>query len=670
MDKKINYINRDFQGIRNELEAFTKKYYPELAEEFDDSSIGSWIMDLMAAVGDSLSYHTDRVFQEQNINSANMESSIKKIARNNGVKIPGPKASMCEVEIQCNLGVDPKAMSLPDYSHAPIVKRDSIVSSGEYEFEFTEDVDFSTQFNSDGYSNRKFTPNRDSNGKTTGYTVSKSTLVVGGTTRVYKKVISSNDLEPFMEITLPDKNIMNVESIIFKESSSFDNDPKTYEYYIDEEEYYIENSTAKTYRFFEVDNLSQQYRFGVVTNGEKDDNDTYKVDEVLSPYVYDDFIVDKNGTDVPFMRYYRGEWKSITQKFITERTDSNYMKVIFGSGVNYDTIPNNTNSHTQLMMSNIINNDMLGILPKAGWTMYILYRVGGGVSTNVAKNAINEFVLANVSFKSSATNGTIKGNVVNSLTVKNLTNSLAGTDGPSVEELKYLIKYNNGSQERCVTIEDYKCRLMQMPPKFGAPFRSNVIEENNKVMMTFLGLKNDGKLDNALPEPLIDNVENYMSRYKTLSDYIEIKSGKIYNLGFEIDVFIDKNYNTANVIKNIIDGVKSYMDVNKHFMGEDIFLGDLEKEINLTDGVISLIDMRVSNIYGGTVYNDQCTLPIKNDYNSSCNVVTNQTLLELDGGAKSYEIDLDAIDHVLSGEYNAMYEILNMNDIVVRAKTK
>ena len=105
-------------------------------------------------------------------------------------------------------------------------------------------------------------------------------------------------------------------------------------------------------------------------------------------------------------------------------------------------------------------------------------------------------------------------------------------------------------------------------------------------------------------------------------------------------------------------------------MGEDIFLGDLEKEINLTDGVISLIDMRVSNIYGGTVYNDQCTLPIKNDYNSSCNVTVNQTLLNLEGGAKSYEIDLDSIDHVLSGEYNAMYEILNINDIVVRAKTK
>ena len=189
-------------------------------------------------------------------------------------------------------------------------------------------------------------------------------------------------------------------------------------------------------------------------------------------------------------------------------------------------------------------------------------------------------------------------------------------------------------------------------------------------MMSFLGLKNDGTLDNALPEPLIENVEKYMSRYKTLTDYIEIKSGKIYNLGFEIDVFIDKNYNTADVIKNIINGVKSYMDVNKHFMGEDIFLGDLEKEINLTDGVISLIDMRVSNIYGGTVYNDQCTLPIKNDYNSSCNVAVNQTLLNLEGGAKSYEIDLDSIDHVLSGEYNAMYEILNINDIVVRAKTK
>ena len=52
--KKINYLSRDFNGIRTELEKFSYQYYPELADEYNDSIIGAWFMDLVAAVGDDL----------------------------------------------------------------------------------------------------------------------------------------------------------------------------------------------------------------------------------------------------------------------------------------------------------------------------------------------------------------------------------------------------------------------------------------------------------------------------------------------------------------------------------------------------------------------------------------------------------------------------------------
>ena len=41
------------------------------------------------------------------------------------------------------------------------------------------------------------------------------------------------EVKPFMEIILPEKNIMNVESIIFKEGTDFTITPDIYEYYID-----------------------------------------------------------------------------------------------------------------------------------------------------------------------------------------------------------------------------------------------------------------------------------------------------------------------------------------------------------------------------------------------------------------------------------------------------
>ena len=59
-----------------------------------------------------------------------------------------------------------------------------------------------------------------------------------------------------------------------------------------------------------------------------------------------------------------------------------------------------------------------------------------------------------------------------------------------------------------------------------------------------------------------------MSNYKNLTDYLEMKSGKIFNLGFEIDVFIDKNYTTDYVIKTMIDKIQEYMDVETVPKGE------------------------------------------------------------------------------------------------------
>ena len=63
-DKKISYLSRDFSSVRKELEKFSKQYYPELSDDWNDSSVGSWLMDLAASVGDDLAYHTDRMYQE------------------------------------------------------------------------------------------------------------------------------------------------------------------------------------------------------------------------------------------------------------------------------------------------------------------------------------------------------------------------------------------------------------------------------------------------------------------------------------------------------------------------------------------------------------------------------------------------------------------------------
>lgn len=665
--KKINYLARTFSDYRSELINFSKKYYPELADDFNDSSVGAWFIDLISSVSDNLSYHIDRMYQETNPNSATLKSSVLSSARSNGLKIPGPKASMCEVKLSCSLPVDPDNIAMPDWRYAPILRRTSMVSASNYNFHLTEDVDFAEQFNSDAFSNRDFAPNRNPNGSITSYTVSKTTIVVNGTTRVFKKVLQSTDIKPFMEIILPDTNVMGVESIIFKESTDFSNDPDIQDYYYDEEQFKVDDNAAMTFRYFEVNSLADQWRFGSESNF--DDN---VIKDTFNPEVYVDYT-EENDSSSRTTRFYKGKWKPITQKFMTEYTDNGYMKIIFGSGVDYRDVPTGSTKYGEYRASKIINNDMLGVLPKQGWTMFVLYEVGGGSETNLGAGSINSISLMNAQFHTDSPDlsASLKGQVLNSFSVTNLTPSVAGKDAPSVDEIKYLTKYNSSAQDRCVTLKDYKFKLMSMPPKYGAPFRAAVIEDNNKISMSLLGLKNNGNLDKSLPRTLVDNIMEYMSHYRTINDYIEVRSGRIYNLGFSVDAFVDKTYNNASVVSKIISKIKDYMDIKKHDMGEDVFIGDLEKEIMLIDGVLGLIALRVYNIYSensGSYSTDKAPYPILNAQ-ADCNTVS-IPVFNVNGG-QAYPIDLDAIDRVLHSDYNSMFEILNpTNDIVVRTKAR
>lgn len=659
-NKKINYTNRDYEAIKSELIGFSKKYYPEITDDFNDASVGSWLLDLVSVVGDNLNYHIDRTYAENNVNTASLKGSVYNNARKNGVKIPGPKASMCEVELSCTLPLDSTNISIPNFNVAPIIKMGSVVGNSSYKYELIEDVDFRTQFNSEGVSNRTFSPLRNSNGVITAYTVTKTTMVVGGTSKIFKKVLSDTEVVPFMEIVLPEKNIMSVESIIFKESSNFNGEPLSYEYYIDDEKFFIPNETIETYRYFETNSLSDQFRFGTKNN------DKVIPYEIESYEDYTETVNDKNSSQKT-TRYYRGEWKPITQKFITEYTDNGYLKIIFGCGTDNAILANQT-EFGKHMMSKMINNKLLGVLPKAGWTMFVLYRTNGGTETNLAQGSITSIISANIAFVN-VSNNTLKSSITSSLNVNNISPSVGGKDMPSVSEIKYLTKYSIPSQERCVTIKDYKERILQIPPKYGCPFRLNAMEDNNKIIISCLGLNSNGKLDDGLPSLMVENMSEYLSHYKTLGDYVEFRSGKIYNLGFGIDIFVDKNYDPSIVVKNVINFVKEYMSVKNHDMGEDIFIGDLEKEINNIDGVISLIDLRIYAIYNGSYSTSIPSLPKKYEMVNGCSI-PNVSKFDVEGGAESFEVDLNEIDYVLYSDVDSMYEILNDNDIKIQVKLR
>ena len=690
-ENKISYIARNYDDYKNEIKELTRKYYPDVFASLNDASIGEWLIELMADIGDNLSFHTDRVFQETTIDSAKQMSSLLALARSNGLKIPGPKAAIVEVELSCNIPVNDSEdddnngrLSAPDENYCPYIKRGSLFSNGVTTFELTEDVDFKEQFNSEGISNREQLPNRDSNGNIESYTYKKLAIAVAAQSKIYKMNIQPSDIKPFMTITLSDKNVIGVESIIVRQGESISEDPTLSEFYVDEEMYY-DYYGKPVQRYFEVDNLIEQYRFGYVV--EKNSDGTPKIKSDLARYrtyynpiwhndgviVYNEEDGDDKTKVEPIRKVARGQWKRLKNKFTTEYTDDMRMKITFGPGIRnkYGEIPGNATPFTQYMMSRMYANDYMGVIPEAGNTLYVLYKVGGGEMSNIAEHTLNNIILLDMNIDGvcgADGDANKKRAVRDSIKVTNPSVSYGGKDTPNAEEIRQLIKYNNGAQNRCVTLDDYYSKLMAIPGKYGLPFRMGVIEENNKVSVYTLGLDYLGHLTNILSETVAQNMKDYLSMYKMVNDFVEIKSGKIINVGFNVTVYVDKTYDRGEVVQRVINKISDYMDVRRHQMGEDIYLGDLQKEITKMDGVIQLVDLSVFNKYGKDYSADISTQEFVDD-NDPCNKTDYEG--EDDPSVTNKKIDLKASDYILFSEANSMHEIkYKEKDIIVITKVR
>ena len=682
-EKKISNLSRNYNEYRNSILDIARQYYPDVFANINDASIGQFLIDVISDIGDNLNYHIDNTLQETTLDNAQTLSSIKDIARTNGIKLPGKKAALVEVELSCQLPIYEQGESgngdmKADERYCPYIKRGTQFSNGTTTFELLYDLDFKEAFNNEGMPDRQIIPFRDYNGKIISYTYKKLGVATASQTKMLKTTISANDLKPFMDIVLTESDVIGVDSIIMKDGRNNNSTPTLNEFFVDKEIYYDKDGKEVT-RFFEVENLVEQERFGYVIEENEDgtSKDDYEVEGVTYKSYYNPiwYISDKvetydkdgNKKILPVKLVTKGKWKRLKHKFITEYDDNNKLKIIFGSGLENinGEIPTDAEEFLKYQMSKMAANDYMGVLPKANHTLYILYRVGGGEISNIAKDTLTNIISLDVSIDGNCDdnqNSNKINNVRKSITVTNTTPSYGGKDGPTIEELRYIIKYNASSQNRCVTLKDYHSRLNNLPSKYGTPFRFSVTEENNKIVIYTLGLDSNGQLSNFLSETVAENMREYLSHYKMLNDFIEIKSGKIINIAFKAKVYIDNNFDNVIVTKQIIDTINSYMDIRKHLMGEDIFIGDLQKEISKIDGVINLVSLKVYNKVGEGYSENTITQTLVGKH--SCNNDEDEVILD-------NEIDLTKSDYMLYSDANSMFEIKYMNrDITVEVKSK
>ncbi len=610
--KKINYSARNFADVRTELVDFIKLYYPEIFSDFNDASVGMMLLELNAAVGDMLSYNTDRMLNETQLDYAQERKNVLAIARTLGLKIPGLRPSVSLVDYAYNI---PARGDTWDIRYSPVIRFGSQVIGGGQVFENIDDIDFSSPYTSGGVPNRLILPNINSNGTLTDYTIVKRELVVNGITKTFKKTISRNESVPFLEIFLPDLNVLSIDSVITLEGTNYTTLP-TLDQYID-----------PNLRWYELDSLAEDKVF-VEDSTRESDNPAVKP----------------------------GKYITTTRKFVKEFTDNNFCKLTFGSGVNNDQQQLQNISSSGIKIGDFINTTALGEIIKPETTIFVRYRVGGGPSSNVGPNIINSIgsTIVNINGPTQAINQTVK----TSLRVNNPIPAIGGAGIPSVEQIRQLTKYNFASQNRAVTIKDYNALIGKIPGKFGSPYRYLVTEEQNKIQAYILGLDSSGKLSNQSSNTLKENIATWLADYRMINDYVLIRDGKIINLGFDLDLFIDKLVNQSEVINNVINSIKEYFDIKKWEMGDNIYMAQLVENINNVGGVLNVIDIRVYNLIGGNYSLNQ----------------TNQPFIpaELDLATLPFNnakrIDLGQ-DYALFGDQDSMFEIKNpASDIKVRVK--
>jgi len=564
-NKKISYTTRDFESIRSELISFAQTYYPDVIDNFNDASIFSVLMDLNAAVSDNLHFNIDRSIQETVLQYAQQRSSIYNIARTYGLKVPGQRPSVALVDFSITV---PAFGDKEDLRYCGILRRGAQINGAGQVFETVYDIDFASAIGGDGTNNRLKIPNFDSSNRLINYTITKRETVVNGITKVFKRVITPNDVRPFLEVFLPEKNVLGVTSVLLLDGTQYANVPT------------VQDFIGLENRWYEVKSLIEDRVFV---------EDPTKV------------------SDSPGIKV--GKYIVTNTKFITEYTPEGYLKMTFGGGSQSadEQLREFTRNGLNLNLYKYSNNLGLGSTLKSNSTLFIQYRIGGGTGSNLGVNVITN--VGTVNFFVNGPSESVNTSVVNSLSCNNVTAAIGGANPPSLEEIRNFVSFNFSAQDRAVTVNDYESIIRNMPSQFGAPAKVGVLEENNKIKIKMLSYDENGALTELISQTLKNNVANYLSNYRMINDYISIESANVIDLAFNIDVVLDNTQNQGAVVTAVVNIVDTYFNPENRGMGQNVYISEIRRLIQSENGVITVSNINVFNRVGGQYSSSQTSQP-------------------------------------------------------------
>jgi hypothetical protein len=524
---------------------YVKVYYPDTYKDFNEASFGSLMFDMVAYVGDVLSYYIDYQTNETFIETAIERNNLIKVSKQLGYKFTGSPSSS---------GVAAFYVSIPAQSNGgqentdliPILKQGTTMTSDSgASFILTEDVDFSLP------ATEILVIQENANSTPTGYAYKAYGKVISGEIR--QKTVTVGEFQKFLKLQVDDERISEIISVI---------DTLGNEYY-------------------EVDYLTQDTIYKPIKNSSSD------------------------STEAPF---FLKEFQTF-RKFITEFDEDGNCYLQFGAGSESSFVENNfpdpsnvslqffgKNYYTEKIFDpNLINStETLGISP-TNTALTITYRVNTSDTINAAVGSVNTITNPIVEFRTNLYSKTEALGQITSFEVDNEEPMVGSSELPTNEELRLRAYGAFATQNRAVTKQDYVAIAYRMPSKFGTIKRATVIQDKDSARrnlnLYIVSTTSDGELTLS-SDSIKQNLKTWLSKYKMLNDTVDILDAIIVNIGIRFRVITDLTKDTNIILNDCIVAVKSQLK-EKLNIGEPFYLTDIYKTLNAINGVVDTTKVEV-----------------------------------------------------------------------------
>lgn len=157
-----------------------------------------------------------------------------------------------------------------------------------------------------------------------------------------------------------------------------------------------------------------------------------------------------------------------------------------------------------------------------------------------------------------------------------------------------------------------------MPAKFGAVSKAFVRKDAiNELALDLhlLTIDENGYFAQATAT-LIQNVKNYLKKYRMLTDAVNIMQTDIINLRVDFGVVISPDFNRNEVLVKCLSVLKEALKSKNMQQGQPIIFSKLNESLQKVVGVVSVYDIRIKNVHGsldGLDYSDNYGNSVKFD---------------------------------------------------------